>query len=407
MTVRTRLTLWYGAIVALVLIAFGGICYFLLARGILSATDASLADASRTLAVSFAIDPRSLGQALSLSGQAKSLSHTSNRDYLIVANGRIVAASPPRLTPEERARVAAAATQGFATVPGGVDQDGIRFFSTQSGAYRIVVACDLDEQADRLESAAQAALLGIPLALLIASGGGWLLARRMEQTYELQRRFMADASHELRTPLAIIQGEVDVALARERSADEYRESLETVRGATTKLTQLVQNLFLLARGDAGSYPIARTSFFLEELIHDCVRSMRSLAAARGVELSASAGHDMQIDADESLLGRMLLNLIDNAIRFTPEGGKVEVSAARDGESYVIRVRDTGCGIPPTEQPHVFERFYRVDRARGSTGAGLGLPIARWIAEAHGGGVEIEKSDAEGSVFRAAIKGSRS
>ncbi|HJW96079.1 MAG TPA: HAMP domain-containing sensor histidine kinase [Thermoanaerobaculia bacterium] len=403
MTLRTRLTLWYGAVVALVLIAFGGICYALLARGIHSATDASLADASRTLANTFAVDPAGVRQALSLSGQAKSFSYTSDREFLVVTNGRIVASSPPRLTPEERARVAAAAGQGFATVAGGVDRDGVRLYSTPVGAYRIVVACDLDEQADRLESAAQFALFAIPLALLIASGGGSLLARRMERTYELQRRFMADASHELRTPLAIIQGEVDVALARDRDANEYRESLETVRGATQKLTQLVQNLFLIARGDAGSYPIARTSFYLEELINDCVRSMRNVAAAREIELVASVATDMQLDADEALIGRMLLNLIDNAIKFTPAGGRVEVSAARDGDAYIVRVRDTGCGISPAEQPHVFERFYRVDRARSSAGAGLGLPIARWIAEAHGGTVEIEKSDGEGSVFRVALR----
>ncbi len=380
---------------------------------------------------------------------------------IIGGDGRILASSSPRLTPDEHRRVAVAASRGlngFATIDGGIDDDGVRIYSmplvVRGRRYFVAVACDLDSQADRLEDAAHALLFGIPLALLLASAGGYLLARkslapvavmsqkarrisaetlseriavaderdelghlattlnellaRLQGAFELQRRFMADASHELRTPLAIIQGEADVALGRtDRTAAEYRESLEMIRGAAQKLTQLVQNLFLLARSDAGSYPMTQTRFYLEELVAGCVRSMRSVAAAHGVELATHLRSDLVFTADEALIHRMLLNLLDNAIKFTPPGGRVEVSAEVEGGMYVIRVRDSGVGIPAEERPHVFERFYRVDRARGSSGAGLGLPIARWIAEAHGGTLVVEEPAGNGTAFvaRLPVKGS--
>jgi len=210
----------------------------------------------------------------------------------------------------------------------------------------------------------------------------------------MQRRFMADASHELRTPVSIIQGEADVTLARpNRSPEEYRESIEVMQKASLKLTRIVQNLFLLARTDAGHYPVQRTRFYLDELIADCVRSMRNIAAARGVTLEHSGDAETVIEADEELVHRMLLNLIDNAVKFTPAGGRVIIRAT----TGVIRVSDTGTGISADDQSRIFERFFRAGGASG--GAGLGLPIARWIAEAHGGSLTLERSDAEGSTFR--------
>jgi len=154
----------------------------------------------------------------------------------------------------------------------------------------------------------------------------------------------------------------------------------------------VQNLFLLARTDAGQYPMQRTRFYLDELIADCVRSMRNIAAARGVTLEQSADAETVIEADEELVSRMLLNLIDNALKFTPQGGRVTVRAT----GSVIRVSDTGAGISAADQARIFERFFRAGRTGG--GAGLGLPIARWIAEAHGGSLALERSDGAGTTF---------
>nr|MDP9360329.1 HAMP domain-containing histidine kinase [Acidobacteriota bacterium] len=171
-----------------------------------------------------------------------------------------------------------------------------------------------------------------------------------------------------------------------------------------KLTRIVQNLFLLARGDAGRYPTSMSRFYLGEVVADCVRGMRSVAQARRVELTCSAPEDMVIVADEELIHRLVLNLVENAVKFTPAGGRVHVAVQAESGICTIRVTDTGVGIPPDDQTRIFERFFRGDRARpqNAGGAGLGLPIARWIAEVHGGELRLEHSDTEGSVFAAVL-----
>jgi two-component system OmpR family sensor kinase len=231
------------------------------------------------------------------------------------------------------------------------------------------------------------------------------LLERLQHAFESQRRFMADASHELRTPIAIIQGEADVALARnDRSAADYRESIEVMHRAARKLTRIVQNLFLLARRDEGAYPISPSRFYAGEVVGDCVRGLRSVAQTRGIEIRCSSENDIVIVADEELIHRLVLNLVENAVKFTPDLGHVDVAVESNGGICSIRVTDSGAGIPQADQAHIFERFFRGDRARprSAGGAGLGLPIARWIAEVHGGNVRLERSDADGSVFVAEL-----
>jgi two-component system OmpR family sensor kinase len=456
-SVRGRLTLYYTAVLAVVLITFSSISFALLAREIRTATDNSLQDTAREFAAAVAQDPTN-----AVAGAEVQLDFRySDREILVVTtSGAVVASSRRHLAPAEQQRIAEGVRhgmRGLVTIPGGPENDGIRLFllpvSVMGQRYLVVVARQLDEQADRLESAARAVFFGIPLALLVAAGGGYLLARnalrpvtdmsrnarqisaatltarvpvknegdelgflaltlndllgRLQTSFDSQRRFMADASHELRTPVAIIQGEADVTLAREdRTPAEYRESLMVMRKAAQKLTRIVENLFLLARTDAGSYPIRRSRFYLEELIGECVRSMKNIAAARDVRLEQSTPSDLLIEADEELIHRLILNLIDNALKFTPGGGRVLLEATREDGGYRLRVADSGVGIAPADQARVFERFYRVDRARGAqvpsteaaSGAGLGLPIGRWIAEAHGGSLSLEKSDPTGTIF---------
>jgi heavy metal sensor kinase len=440
-SVRARLTLWYTAILALVLVAFSAISYAFMARAIRAATDSSLSATAREFAAAFSNDP---SNAIGLDFRY------SDRDLMVLDEaGRIIAISRSRLSADQRQRLTALAQRGlngFHTI------SGIRLFGVPiqviGKRYIVVAAQSLEAQRERLRSAAQAVFLGIPVALLIAAGGGYLMARkslapvammsmkarqigaetlddriavenerdelgflaatlndlleRLERSFESQKRFMADASHELRTPLSIIQGEADVALARDnRPSDEYRESIEIMRTAATKLTRIVQNLFLLARSDAGRYPITRARFYLDELISQCVRSMRSVSAAKRVAVTCDMPADLIIFADEELIHRLMLNLIDNAVKFTSEGGRVAVQARLEDTTYTIRVSDTGPGIRPEDQARVFERFFRADRSRGGaarSGAGLGLSIAKWVAEAHDGEVRLERSDERGTTF---------
>jgi two-component system OmpR family sensor kinase len=449
-SVRARLTLWYTAILALVLVTFSGISYALLSRAIRAATDATLVETARQFATNFATDPNDLGTAATILRQYR---YDADEVLLYAGSGSLVAASPARLAGGERNGVTAlvrARVNGLRTIAGGPEGDGVRVavvpLTAAGREYTVAVAHDLDEQADRLEAAARAVFFGIPAALVIAAAGGYLLARkslapviamsvkarqigaetlgqrievgdapdelaflastlndlleRLQRSFESQRRFMADASHELRTPISVIQGEADVILSRaDRSAAEYRESMDVMRKSSRRLTRIVEDLFLLARTDAGSYPTSKSRVDLEEAILDCVRIMRSIAAAKGVEVTCEVPRDSIVIADADLLHRLLLNLIDNAVKFTGDGGRVRIDVTRSENVHEIRVRDSGPGIAPADQPRVFDRFFRGERIRGATtGAGLGLPIARWIAEAHGGSVAIESSDAKGTTF---------
>ena len=232
------------------------------------------------------------------------------------------------------------------------------------------------------------------------------LLDRLSESFERQQRFMADASHELRTPVAIMRGEAEVALSRKtRSADEYRESLSALQKESERLTHIVEDLFTLTRADAGQYPIQPREFYLDELITDCVHSARTLALAKKISLNFEGAEESPVRADESLLRRMILNLLDNAIKYTPEGGRVTVTCSKIGDQYALSITDTGIGIPVELQPRIFERFFRADKARSRPesdggGAGLGLSISRWIAEAHHGRLELTRSDSTGSTFTA-------
>ncbi|HLJ73996.1 MAG TPA: HAMP domain-containing sensor histidine kinase, partial [Thermoanaerobaculia bacterium] len=230
------------------------------------------------------------------------------------------------------------------------------------------------------------------------------LLARLQRAFDSQKRFMADASHELRTPVSIIQGEADVVLSRaDRDVAEYRTSIEIMRRAATNLTRIVQNLFLLARSDAGTYPITLSRFYLDEVLADCVRAMRSAAVSKRISLTCDCAAELPIVADEELVGRLFLNLIDNAVKFTPDGGTVTLRSFRDGDHYAVEVTDNGPGIPPSDQPHIFERFFRGDRTRRRIGgAGLGLSIAKWITEVHGGTLQLKSSDTSGTTFVAVL-----
>jgi len=452
-SVRARLTLWYTAILALVLIIFSAVSYILLARTIRAENDASLANTAHEFTAAF--DPADLAHGRDVLLDFR----YSDREILVLSpQGRIVLASRSTVGPRERQRIEAfvrGGGTGLHTIPGGEEDDGIRIIATTitvvGTRYSVVVAGSLSEQADRLESAAHALFFGIPLALLVAALGGYLLARkslapvtmmslkarqigaetlderieitndrdelgflaatlnglleRLQLAFDSQRRFMADASHELRTPIAIIQGEADVALGRrDRSADDYRESIEVMQRAARKLTRIVQNLFLLARGDAGRYPISFSRFYVGEVVADCIRGMRSVAEARGVTLTCAPTEDIVLFADEELIHRLVLNIVDNAVKFTPAGGTVQVLVTANEGECSIRVADSGIGIALEDQSRIFERFYRGDRAQphDGGGAGLGLPIARWIAEVHGGSLRLLSSDARGTTFEAIL-----
>jgi signal transduction histidine kinase len=214
---------------------------------------------------------------------------------------------------------------------------------------------------------------------------------------------MADASHELRTPVSVIRSASDVTLGREHRVEtEYREALSITGAQARHLSRLVEQMLVLARADAGGYPLRFVDLYLDEVIQECSRTVAVMADARGVTVTVCAVGEVELRGDEELLRQLFLNLLQNAVQHTPRSGVVTIRVERADSHVVIRVDDTGCGVPPADQERIFERFVQLDPARRHLGAGLGLPIARWIAEAHGGSLVLEQSTSSGSTFRVVL-----
>jgi heavy metal sensor kinase len=227
------------------------------------------------------------------------------------------------------------------------------------------------------------------------------MIERLEKAFKRQKQFTSDASHELRAPLSIIEAESTLALQKERAKNDYRQSLETISQETHRMAHIVDQLLALARADSG-----KEEFFFEEVdLTDLLSSISSdvevLCQDKGLEYQYQRTDRLIVKGDEARLRVMFLNLLDNAIRYTPSGGTIAVSLLRDCEMAVVSISDTGIGIPPEDIPHVFERFYRVDKARSRAegSSGLGLAIAQHIVEAHGGKIEVESRVGVGSTFR--------
>lgn len=228
------------------------------------------------------------------------------------------------------------------------------------------------------------------------------MLERLEAAFKRIIQFTADASHELRTPVAVMRTRTELSLRKPRSADDYRQTLDQLQSELEKTSDLVERLMLLARADSGAEALQLSSADLREIVRDVCGQGKMLAEAKGIDFREQiSDQPVRIKADVHALQRLFLILIDNAIKYTPEGGRVDVVVAQENGFAIGEVRDTGIGIAPQHLPNVFERFYRADKARSrdSGGVGLGLSIGRWIAEAHGGTIEVQSSLGSGSIFR--------
>jgi two-component system, OmpR family, sensor kinase len=223
------------------------------------------------------------------------------------------------------------------------------------------------------------------------------LLDRLASALNAQRQFMADASHELRTPVSVVQTTAQVTLARKERTDvEYRESLAIVSEQAARLAHLVDAMFLLSRAEAQGIPLRHEPVNVDDLVADSARALRVLATERGVCITTDGDTEVSFSGDDTLLRQMVGNLLDNAIRFARPSGAVTAVVRRTPDGIVIRICDDGPGVPPADRARIFERFVRVGPRSG--GAGLGLPIARWIAEAHGGHLILESADPSQTCF---------
>ncbi len=223
---------------------------------------------------------------------------------------------------------------------------------------------------------------------------------RLHAAFDQLTRFTADASHELRTPLAVIRSHAQLALSRPRSAEEYRQAIETCLQATTRMTTIVEGLLTLARADAGKLGLRKETLCFDRIVTEATDLVRPLAEARDIIIRTEV-QPVTLSADREALTRITSNLLDNAVKYNRPGGLVRVELGIASDEAVLSVADTGPGIPAADRSHIFERFFRVDRARSraSGGTGLGLAICRSLTEAHGGRIECESRENEGSTFR--------
>lgn len=478
-SVRARLTLWYSIVLGLVLILLAVLTYFLYWHNTSQRTDSSMSELADAFVTTFNAElaDEKGPDAVKSAAREAMLEHRFRSTFFVLLDSpenviesslelpRIGAAKElpaPDFFSSESFRallVAASNPGGLRTING--QKHGFRALARPldvgGRTYTLVVLQSLHPQMEMMEDIRNTFLWAIPMALVLATLGGYFLARkslapvsamatqargmgaanlhnrlvvsnerdelgqlaltfnqlleRLETSFEQQRRFMADASHELRTPVAILRGETEVTLSQaERTPGEYRETLAILRDESQRLAHIIEDLFTLTRADAGQYPLTLRDAYLDEIAAEALLRARSLALGKNITLTSAIEPDLAIRADEALLGRMLLNLLDNAIKYSPPGSTVCLACSRRVDHYLVGVTDNGPGIPAELQPRIFERFFRADKARSRSesdtgGAGLGLSIARWIAEAHHGRLELTRSDSSGSSFTATLPAS--
>ncbi|WP_084804548.1 ATP-binding protein [Bradyrhizobium sp. NAS80.1] len=435
-SVRARLTFWHAGVLTLIVCVFSvGILLFVGAR-LYAGLDAQLGREIATISKIFREEPdelRDLGPDWGITlfqvddGGAGQQSEAWEREGLSRALQKGGSTSPLSWTAP--------------------DGRSYRVQSASDSSYHVAAAIDETSLRDTLWTLAIILATGIPFAAGLAIAGGYFLAgrvlspvgamaqkareitaeslakrlpvdnaedefgrlatvfndtlSRLQDAFERLRRFTADASHELRTPLTAMRSVGEVALQNPLDAVAYRDVIGSMLEEVDRLTRLVESLLILTRADSGKVQLAPEALDLGALVGHVIDQLRVLADEKHQELRFRAVVRVHVRGDAALIRHALMNLIHNAIKYTPNGGTISVEVNAAGGGAMIEVRDTGPGIPATHQDRIFDRFYRVDtsRSREAGGVGLGLAIARWAVEANGGQIELASDMTEGSLFR--------
>ncbi len=225
---------------------------------------------------------------------------------------------------------------------------------------------------------------------------------RLEASFQRVIQFTADASHELRTPISVMRTNAEITLRKPRTESEYREALSQILGETENLSRLVEQLLDLARADSGAAALAMTRTNLSEALQKASRQAQVLAEQKELKITAQLPEQpVWVQGDAAALERLFLIFLENAVKYTPSGGHVDVRLKSQDSVAITEIRDSGIGISANDIPHIFERFYQADpsRSRENGGRGLGLAIGRWIAQTHGGDISVESEVAKGSSFQ--------
>jgi two-component system, OmpR family, sensor kinase len=451
-SIRTRLTLWYSALIMVALTLFSAGVLWLHARWGRAQFDSELASLG---AATSRVMQEELGEGDNLERAVletrTSMDVPDRATAILDPGGRPMGAEWHGFQYDATALMVTALRQPrFASLSehGTVWRVLLRRESSPVGDYVILVAGTLEQLGRQQYLLARVLLVATPLIVLATAGISWWVAssalrpvtamaaqaeaitvrsvdwrldaptvtdelgqlarafnrllNRIGTASQMQRQFMADASHELRTPVSVIQTAAEVTLERPIREDwEYREALMIVNEQSTRLGRMVEDMLVLARADAGGHRLTRRPLYLDDIVAECVRAAAVVAATRDIQVVTALEPDVSVNADDGLLRQLVTNLLDNAVQYTPPGGSVTVAVTSNAPpaTAIITVADTGPGIPTADRERVFERFVRLDPARSATsGAGLGLPIGRWIAEQHGGTLTVEPDAGGGCLF---------
>jgi len=452
-----RLVTWYAGVLTIVFVLLGGLTFLFLRHYL----EANLLDAQAHRARQIAdtlVARASRDSEAAMRTEVENLYAPELNDRFIRitrADGRVVYASaPPR-----GERFAPGQVPPLAAVASGVSSHKVRLaggslliaavMATASDGtrYRVDVGTSGAAAEDTLRHVLVMLAVGLPLAVAVAVAGGFVLVRRaldpveritakaeaitqhslserlpvvrsgdelerlsvslnhmicrLEDAIHGSKQFVADASHELRTPLTVMRGELESLAQDPHLSRETRETLGSVLEEVERLGEIVESLFALSRLDAGEAHAEWLRFDLAELAATTAEQMSLLATDKNVSVECDSTPGVTVEGDRARLKQVIVNLLDNAIKYTPNGGRVRLSVRREGNFAVLDVADNGVGIPVEALPHVFKRFYRVDtsRSREQGGAGLGLAIVRSICTAHGADVEVISTPGKGSLFR--------